>query len=294
MTLLQLQVFLCVVETGSFTKAAERLSMTQSGISHMISGLEEELGVVLLSRSRKGSKMTEAGEKLWAHARAIMQHVEQIQDEMFAFRGLERGTLRIGTFPSVSARFLPSLMALFQVRYPGIELILFEGTNQEVRNWIHTGAVNVGFVSLPDQEFDTTPVMKDEMLLLLPADHQLAGQSSVAVSQIAHDPFILTRAGCEGLVLSMFRPAVPQVKYEVQDTATILAMVKQGLGITILPQMALPDDTKGISAVRLDPPVYRHLGLAVQSSAAASPAVRTFIREAETFGCSLMVETVAE
>ncbi|MGE5703634.1 MAG: LysR family transcriptional regulator, partial [Clostridia bacterium] len=192
MTLLQLQVFLSVVELGSFTKAAEHLSMTQSGVSHMISGLEQELGVVLLSRNRRGTKITEAGEKLLNHAQQIMRHVEQIQEEMFAFRGLDRGTLRIGTFPSVSARFLPSLMALFSVRYPGIELILFEGTNQEVRNWIYTGAVNVGFVSLPDAEFETTPVMKDEMLLLLPDNHPLAEKETVEIKDIVAEPFILT------------------------------------------------------------------------------------------------------
>ncbi|MCI1695571.1 LysR family transcriptional regulator [Aneurinibacillus aneurinilyticus] len=281
MTLTQLEVFMAVVKEKSFTKAGLILGMTQSAVSHVISSLEAELGISLLVRDRRGVKTTEAGERVLVHVREILYRTSQIQQDVSSLKKLESGTIKIGSFPSVSARLLPRILSDFQVRYPGIELILFEGTNQEVRNWIHTGAVDVGFVSLPDEEFDTVSITQDEMVVILPESHPLAHKTSILIENIKAESFILTKGGCEGLILRIFHPFMPRIQFEVRETGTILTMVQQGLGITILPAMAIPSAVPHTSILHLNPPIYRQLGLAVRSLKTSALCVLAFIEHVQ-------------
>lgn len=283
MTLTQLEVFTAVVKERSFTKAGLTLGMTQSAVSHVISSLEAELGISLLVRDRRGVKATEAGERVLVHVREILYRTSQIQQDVSSLKVLESGTVKIGSFPSISARLLPRILSDFKVRYPGIELILFEGTNQEVRNWIHTGAVDVGFVSLPDEEFDTVPITQDEMVVILPENHPLAHETSILIEDIKTESFILTKSGCEGLVLRVFHPFMPRIQFEVRETGTILTMVQQGLGITILPAMAIPSAFPHASILHLNPPIYRQLGLAVRSLKSTALCVLTFIEHTKNW-----------
>ncbi len=281
MTLIQFEVFLAVVKEGSFTKAGDTLGMTQSAVSHIISNLESELNATLFIRDRKGIKLTSAGEKVLFHVQEIMRHTKQIQEDLSEYKGLSKGLIRIGSFPSVSARLLPYAMKTFRASYPGIELIFLDGTNQEVRNWIYTGAVDVGFVSLPDDEFETTFIMHDEMNIIVPASHALAKRKAIDVEEIRGEAFIMTKGGCEGMIRQIFKACNPDIKYEVKETATILTMVQQGFGITILPSMALPLKLSHATVLSFDPPIYRSLGLAVTSMESTSKAVAMFIRHVQ-------------
>lgn len=281
MTLVQFEVFLAVVKEGSFTKAGDVLGMTQSAVSHIISNLESELGAALLVRDRKGIKLTSAGEKVLYHIQQIMNHTKLIHEELLEYKGLAKGVIRIGSFPSVSAHLLPYAMKTFQASYPGIELIFLDGTNQEVRNWIYTGAVDVGFVTLPDPEFDTTYVVQDEMNVIVPVTHPLATYQTITVDQLQGESFILTKGGCEALIRQIFKACDPQIKYEVKETSTILTMVQQGLGITILPSMALPQKLSHSVVLSLDPPIFRSLGLAVPSLDRAPKAVPLFMQHVQ-------------
>lgn len=276
MTLVQLQVFVAVVEQGSFTKASSALSMTQSAVSHIIQSLENELETRLLIRNRSGVKLTESGERVLFHARHILTHSQSILQELQDLKGIGPATVRIGSFPSVSAHLLPALISDFQARFPAVTLLHLDGTNQEVRHWIYSGAVHAGFVSLPDDEFETTPLLEDEMLLLVPKQHPLAKQSSISVEMLRHESFIMTKGGCEAFILKLLAPVPPDIRYEVKETATILKMVEQGLGITILPRLALPVELKGISVLSLEPRRFRQLGLAVNTPHIPA-AVRQFI-----------------
>lgn len=277
MTLIQFEVLLTVVKEGSFTKAGDVLGMTQSAVSHIISNLESELGAVLLIRDRRGIQLTAAGEKVLTHVEQIIQHVKSLQTDLLAHKGLTKETIRIGSFPSVSARLLPHAMKTFRASYPGIELIFLDGTNQEVRNWLFTGAIDVGFVSLPDDEFETTFIVQDEMNMVVPATHPLAAKHTIEIEDIQGEAFIMTKGGCEGMIRQIFRACNPDIKYEVKETATILTMVQQGFGITVLPSMAVPAKLPHTVVLSFDPPVYRSLGLAVNSMVASSKAVQMFI-----------------
>jgi DNA-binding transcriptional LysR family regulator len=281
MTLVQLEVFLAVVQQGGFTRAGVALSMTQSAVSHIVQSLETELGTALLIRDRKGVKLTEAGERVLVHARQILAHTNAIREELQELKGLGAATVRIGSFPSVSSQLLPKLMDDFQTRYPAVTLVHLDGTNQEVRHWIYTGAVHLGFVSLPDDEFHTVPLLQDEMVLLLPENHRLATRRSVPVEALRSEAFVMTKGGCEAFILKMLAPVHPDIRHEAKETSTILTMVKQGLGVTILPSLALSPQLEQISVLSLEPRQYRHLGLAVNPGADSSPAVAAFVSHAQ-------------
>ncbi len=285
-TLAQLRAFVAVADSGAFTKAAGALHMTQSGVSHAIASLESELGVSLIERDRSGVRPTEVGRRVLIHAQEVLGGMERIGWEVTGVRELETGRLTIGSFPSAASRLLPALMGSFRNRYPGIEVVLVEGTDQKVHERIRSRRVDVGFVTLPAKGLETVPIAEDAMLAVVPAGHALANKEKVGVDELAVEPFVMSMGGCEPLITAVFRAAgvVPDIRFEVRDVGTILAMVGEGLGVTIVPELALPQNLDSLSSVRalaLNPPVRRRLALAVRSLATASPATMAFIEQAQ-------------
>ncbi|RNB81043.1 LysR family transcriptional regulator [Brevibacillus fluminis] len=282
MTLMQAQVFLAVVETGTFTKAGERLNLSQSGVSHTISGLETELGIQLLVRNRHGIKLTQAGERILAHVREMVNRAEQIRQIAADTIGMSIGTIRIGSFPSASAKLLPGIIRSFQEQFPQIELVFCEGTYGQIVQWLHVGEVDAAFVTLPTPGFDSIALIEDPLVAVLPHDHSLVGKNVVTHEEIAAEPFILPLAGCEKLVLESFQRAgaTPQIRFEVADNPTILAMVKEGLGLSIVPRLTLPTSLDRVVAVPLAMEAARSIGLAVPVLDDAAPAVKAFRQSA--------------
>jgi DNA-binding transcriptional LysR family regulator len=283
MTLTQLEIFITVVETGHFTRAAEQLYMTQSAVRHAVASLERELGVVLLQRGRTGVTMTSVGEQVLLHARSIVDHVECIRQETEQARGIKTGKLRIGSFPSVSRGIFPPLLGSFRRTYPSIEVTLLEGTDQEVYGWLVSRTVDISVVTLPATGVETIALATDEMVAVLPVDHVLAKNAAIQVEQIATDPFIMSKAGCEPLIQTIFEGVgvTPRVAFEASETGAVLAMVQEGLGVTIVPRLLVSAVSLHASVLPLEPPISRHLGLAVRAHTALSPAMKAFLRHVE-------------
>lgn len=284
-TLAQIQAFTTVIEVGSFTLASEQLGMTQSAISHAVAALEKELQVSLIERDRSGILLTDIGQRILIHAQAMLSSAERIRQEASAALGLQAGKVRLGSFPSVSAHFLPGLLRQFRQRYPGIEVVLFEGTDDEVREWIRTRAVDVGAVVLPAKGLETVPIAEDEFLTVVATNHRLAGHHEIHIRELSNEPFIMSKAGCKPLIKAMFRKAkiIPKTQFEVIDLRTIFAMVQEGMGVTIVPEMALPFDRSGLHVMSLNLKQFRHLALAVPSLETATPAVAEFLNEAKVW-----------
>ncbi|MFK7695483.1 LysR family transcriptional regulator [Paenibacillus sp. HJGM_3] len=280
MTITQLIVFVKAAELGSFTKAAQALNMTQPAVSHAISGLESELGLKLLIRDRRtGLALTDAGKRILVHAREIMCRFEHIEQEARAGRGLEDGTVRIGSFPSVSAHYLPGIIGTFRRKHPKVELVLLEGTYEEVEEWIASRVVDIGIVVLPNEEFEVQQLTANEMVVVLPHDHPLCDKSAVPVTCLDRLPFIIQK-GYEAPILSLFQQAgvQPSFDYQFLHTSTILKMIEEGLGVAILADLALPDALPNVQIRKLDPPFWRELGLACPSFKECSPAVKRFVQ----------------
>lgn len=285
MTWTQLAVFSKVVEMGSFTRAAEVLHMSQSAVSHAIAGLETECGMPLLIRDRKqGIVVTDFGRRVLEPMRVILNRVAQIEQEAAAAQGLEAGTIRIGSFPSASARLLPQIVRVFEKQHPYITMVLFEGTDQEVTEWLQDRVIDVGFAAQSTPSPDTIPLTQDKMVVVLPKGHVLGEHDSVSIESLVDHPFIMSTGGCEPLIEEAFGPSQcrPSIKFAVRDMDTILNMVREGLGITIVPALSLPDTTPHILVKNLHPTIWRYLGLRCPFINEATPAVRSFVALAQS------------
>lgn len=283
MTLLQMEIFLMVVKTGSFTKAGEVLGLTQSAVSHAIAGLESELGVSLLSRNRTGINLTYAGERLLIHIREIINRTELIKQEAAAINDLEIGIVRVGSFPSVSTKLLPGMIKSFKKNHPGIKIELLEGGYEDINKWIASAHVDTGFVILPNKDFESVPVLEDQYVVLLPEDHPLNNKCCIYINDITEEPFIMPLAGCEIFVRAIFKDhnITPNIHYEIEQSTTITAMVRDGLGISIVPEMVYIPPR--VITVKLKPELCRRIGLAVRSFQSSSPATRAFLNHAQNW-----------
>lgn len=285
MSIHKFEVLLKVVELGSLTKAAEALGFTQSGVSHIIHSLETEFGFPLLLRDRSGVRLTVNGEQVVQPITEIMNWNEQLKQTITSIHGLESGTIRIGTFTSVSVHWLPGMIKYFQQEYPNIHFKLVEGDYQEIEDWISNGQIDCGFITIPSQaSFEVIPLKKDRMLAIVPLDHPLSHLDRFPLERIAHESFIMPREGSDYDVrrlLSRFA-IIPDIKFSVGDDYAIIAMVENSLGISILPELVLQGRDHNVKMLELEYPSYRSLGLAVHSLKKASPATKRFLEYIRT------------
>ncbi|MDR6717345.1 LysR family transcriptional regulator [Paenibacillus amylolyticus] len=284
MTLYQLEVFLAVVQTGSFTRAGELLHASQSGVSHTIGDLEKELGIILFTRSRSGVTLTDTGAQILVHVREIVNHSDQINQVAAVSRNVNGGTIRIGAFASFSAHVLPGINQAFRNHYPGVELLHFEGNYEEVSAWIKAGAVDLGFLADPsDDGLDIVHLLTDPYAAILPANHRLKEHDLISIEQLTHDPFLSLKSGCERPVMRAFQEngLTLNKQFEVTEHSTILSMVEAGIGVAVIPSMILTAVPLKIMIKPLSPPINRDIGLAVLSMQNVSPAVSEFIKFAQ-------------
>jgi DNA-binding transcriptional LysR family regulator len=281
----QLQSFVALADMGSFTEAADAVSLTQSAVSHALAALERELGVSLLERNRKGVvALTSVGQKIIPHVRALLAQAEAIEQEAKAAHGLAIGKLRLGNTLCLCPGVLASVLTCFQRQYPEIEAVLFEGTMQEVGEWIASSIIDVGFVPLPATGMDSTLITMDELCVVVASGHRLHAQRAVSSSDLHKEGFIRPKGECSFQLMELagLEPSTIRrhIRYQASDSATILAMVREGLGITLLPRMMLPTKLEGVVALPLDPPRHLQIGLAIRAQEMASPAAKLFVHTA--------------
>ena len=274
------RAFAAAVEQGSFTKAAQVLNYTQSGVSRMISDLEREWGLVLLERGKSGVRLTGDGRKLLPLIKNICGEHEKLLSRVNEMKGLKSGLIRIGSFSSAAAHWLPNIIREFQKDYPDIEYELLLGDYDEIEQWIREGKVDCGFLRLPARkEMETIFLEQDRLLVVLPEGHPLAELEKIPVSAITEEPFLLLKNGENADALEIFgrSMAVPKVRVTSEDGYAVLAMVESGLGISILPELILKPGTRRIVSRELEIPVYRNLGIGWKEKQSASMAVRRFM-----------------
>jgi DNA-binding transcriptional LysR family regulator len=255
------------------------MGLSQSGVSHTINSLENELDAVLILRNRNGISLTELGTRIAEHARRIQNSQEQILQEIADAKGLKTGSVRIGCFPSIASKWLPYVLGSFRKSYPYIQIILMEGTYGEIQKWILEGSIHIGFATNPTNQLETIELTEDELVVVLPQEHPLTKHTLLSIDQIQQEPFIMPIAGCEELISLAFRKAraIPQTQFEIKETFTILNMIPEGLGITILPELSLPRSMPNLEVRKLSPRLKRNIYLACRSFDSATPAVKEFV-----------------
>lgn len=272
--------FLKTVEYGSFTKAAEVLSYSQSGISRMIKDLETEWNIPLLERSRSGVRLTSDGLKLLPHAKRVCEEYQKLQMEVDDLHGVQSGIIRIGTFSSVATHWLPNIVKAFQKDYPNIDYELLLGDYTEIEEWIAEGRVDCGFLRLPTYpEFDTIFLEQDNLMAIIPEDHPLAECEKFPLAKLCEEPFMLLERGAKTEVSEVFERnhQTPHVRFTTWDDYAIMSMVESGLGVSILPQLILKRVPYRILVKELDVPAYRNIGFALKKKETASIAVKRFM-----------------
>jgi len=284
MTLTQLEIFALVAELRGFTSAANRLGISQSAVSHAIKSLEQELGVELFRRHQAHVELSDIGQQLVLRARAMLGLAATLQQEAADARGMKRGTLRIGSFgPTSSMKLLPTILERYRSAHPGIEVHIDEGPDRQVLQWLEERRIDIGFVVLPHERFDTFALVEDQMVALVPGRHPLALKDSVSLKDLCHDPFILTEAGSAELVSSLFLAArlTPDIRYRSSQLLSTLETVGRGDAVTIVAELSLPSGTQNRYVSKaLSPPVKRQVGLAVLDQRQSSPATLAFIEQA--------------
>lgn len=272
--------FVKTYEYGSFTKAAEALHYSQSGISRMIQDLEKEWKVLLLERGRTGVRLTSEGLKLLPYARELCRDYEKLQTEINELHGLQSGIIRIGTFSSAATHWIPNMIKAFQKDYPNIDYELLLGDYTEIENWILQGRVDCGFLHLPaNAQLETVFLEQDRLLAVLPQTHPLADCLRFPVQALCEDPFLLLEKGNNTEISEIFGRCgiFPDVQFTTWDDYAIMSMVESGLGISILPELILRRTPYNIVAKELEIPAYRKIGLAIKDKKSMSMAVKRFL-----------------
>lgn len=280
MELRHLRYFEAVARHSHVTRAAAELHIAQPALSKQISQLEQELGVALFDRVGRNVRLTEAGEALLPHARAVMAQVEAGRAEMAERIGLRKGRVTVGTPPTVGTQLLPQVLATFNRRYPGIELRLHEAGVQTLLDLLETGLTDVAFVTLPveDEHLTVMPLFSEEMMVAVWRDHGLAGRSEVAIDELRDEPWVIspenyelreaTINACQNAGFS------PRVVLDGGETDTLLRFVAAGIGVALVPRLAVQGKQDIVALQVSDQQLRRSLGLVWRGDRVASPAAR--------------------
>lgn len=280
MNIQKYMAFVKAAEFGSFTKAAEALDYTQSGISRMINDLETEWGVFLFERGRAGISLTSDGLKLLPQLKRICNEHEILMTQIEDLHDMQSGIIRIGTFSSVATHWLPNIIRIFKKDYPKIDFELLLGDYTEIESWIINGRVDFGFVRLPSKtELETIFLEQDRLLVVIPQNHPLANCEKFPINELLNSPFMLLEKGAKAEISEIFEKhhISSQVNFTTWDDYAIMSMVENGLGISILPELILQRIPHKIIAKELEVPAFRTIGIAMREQKSLSLASKRFL-----------------
>lgn len=287
----QIELLLQIAETGSFTAAGEQLHMTQPAVSRTIASVEAQLGTKLIKRDKKkGLFFTEVGEQVLVILRRINSEFHKVDELIASEQGLAIGKVHVGVYKTAYTRFLPKIIRMMDERYPGLEVKLWEGTVDQIKQWLRTDCVDVGFITATDEEFDRFPFVSDEWVVVLPEHHRLAHQVSISLLDLAEESLLIEQMETKQQVQMLFQDQglVPHVRYEMQHLETGLKMMEEGLGVVITTRQSIAGLSSESLIRQLETTETPDIKIAVRNKKEISKATEVFIETAQ----SLFAETV--
>lgn len=276
------EAFLTAVDLGSMTAAAGALGYTQSGITRMIRSLENELGFPLLLRGKQGVSPTENGRLMLPAFRNITRAHHNAEQMGADIREVASGALSIGSYYSISALWMPSILKQFEELYPGVKVRLREGGNLEMKRWLNEKSVDCCFCAEPSPGTicDWLPIFQDEIVVWLPKSHPKAGADSFPIRDLEKEPFIYTSPNHDtdqDRLLSA-EHLNPNVCYSTEDGFSTYNMVAAGLGISFNQKLISQKWSGDVAELPLSPRRYISMGIAVSVLNELSPAAKKFIQ----------------
>lgn len=279
------KAFLCAVEQGSLSAAAEELGYTPSGISRMIAGLEEEIGFPLLTRGRMGVKLTQEGELLLGTIKQIHKLEDHMKEIIADVKGLQIGSVVVGTAYNTYYDWISKIIAEFVKVYPDINIKIIEDTSSHLGKMLEEGFVDFCIMSKREGDFRWHTLKEDNLVVWVPKDHPSALKGNFPRAQLAKEPFIELFPGLEtdnSLFLKENKIQV-NTKYSTGDAFALSHMVEAGLGITLTNELYSVMIPGAITALPLEPNVKVDVGIATPRDEKCSPAVKKFIEFAEKY-----------
>jgi DNA-binding transcriptional LysR family regulator len=283
LNVVRLKILKEVAYRGSFSAAASALSYTQSAVSQQIAALEAEAGMTLLERHPRGVSLTAAGQTLVGHAEGILARLDAAEAAMEAIAGLRGGRLRVASFPTAGATLMPLAISTFRSTYPAVELTLVEGEPEQIVPRLHAGELDLALLfefpgeELASEEMTRTDLLEDPMYLALPRSHPLAGTDRLRLADLAGEAWVQTASSspCARHVVRSCHAAgfEPHVAFESDDYQTVQGLVAAGVGVALIPELALSVVREQVAVRALSPsPPVRQVIAAVPAGARLVPA----------------------
>jgi DNA-binding transcriptional LysR family regulator len=279
----RLRVLREVAYRGSFSAAAEELSYTQSAVSQQIAALEAEAGMTLLERHPRGVSLTAAGQTLVGHAEGILARLEAAESALASIAGLRGGQLRMASFPTAGATLMPLAIATFRSSHPDVELTLAEGEPEEIVPRLSAGELDLALLfefageTPPREDMTRAELLEDPMYLALPRDHALAGREKLRLQDLQDEAWVQTSRSspCARHVVRCCHAAgfEPNVSFESDDYQTVQGLVAAGVGVALIPELALSVVREDVTIRALSPaPPVRQVIATVPAGARLVPA----------------------
>lgn len=286
MELYRLRYFEAVARLGNVTRAARELHIAQPSLSKQIRALESELGVALFDRVGRRVELTDAGRLLLPYARRALREIAAAREALEQRADLARGRIAIGAPPTIGARLLPQVLADFNGRHPGIELELHEAGSAPLVRQLLDGEVDLAVVPVPVADAAYVELFTEDLVIAVAAGHRLAGRGAVASAELADEGFIMfpPSYGLRDRTLQFWREAglAPRVVLDGGEMATVLRLAAVGLGVALVPRLAL-DEGEGLVGLQVsDAQLRRTIGVVWHPERQLSPAaeaLRSFMVE---------------
>ncbi|WLI05421.1 LysR family transcriptional regulator [Pseudomonas sp. FP597] len=284
MNLMHWRLLVAVADHGSITAAAERVGMTQSAASQAMAGMEAALGAQLFTRAPRNTLPTALGLSVIEQARVMLNALQTIRSTVDQARPMLRGSLRIASFPKVLAKFLTPQLQRFAQLYPGIEVTSLEVTDNEVNTLLDAGLIDLGVVLNPAPERNASFLGRDLWLAVLPTNHPLAQRpagASVSLEELFQQPFVLATGGCTANARSLGAEAglaLRDIRVQVREWSSAFSLVREGVGVTLVPEMTLPIQRLGLRVMPLTVPVQREFALVATPQRSPSSSARALLQ----------------
>jgi DNA-binding transcriptional LysR family regulator len=282
-----LRVLRAVAATGSFSAAGRELGCTQPAVSQQMKALETSVGTPLLIRSGREMRLTQAGEALVRHAAGILSGLTAAEEEVAAIAGLRAGRVRLVSFPSGSSTLVPTALAALRAAHPGTRVSLEEAEPPHSVELLREGDCDVALAFRYEAAAATEewadlvvrPLLTDRLVALVPERHRLArtgSSGSVAIGELAREPWIAGCPRCRGQLVEVCESAgfTPRIDFATDDYPAVVGLVSAGLGVAVLPQLAIESvRPRGARTVTLEPAVRREIVALTLPDLAQVPAV---------------------
>ena len=283
-----LRVLRAVAATGSFSAAGRELGCTQPAVSQQMKALEASVGTPLLIRGGREMRLTQAGEALVRHGAGILAGLTAAEEEVAAIAGLRAGRVRLVSFPSGSSTLVPTALAALRAAHPGTRVSLEEAEPPQSVELLREGDCDVALAFRYEgatKEWDdlvVRPLLADRLVALVPENHPLARAESVAIGELADEPWIAGCPRCRGQLVEVCEGAgfTPRIDFATDDYPAVVGLVGAGLGVAVLPQLAIESvRPRGARTVTLEPAVRREIVALTLPDLAQVPAVAATLEQ---------------